>query len=178
MFDNKAYATTEHYYQAKKFDYPGASKTSLEYAEKIRLARTPNLAFCLANQTCNSPYPWAIKIREEIKQYEGKVEIREDWEDVKLDVMRTAVRGKFTQNTRLQRILLDTEDRELVEHTTRDAFWADAGDGTGQNWLGKILMEIRTELSEKRKKETKKRKTIKRLLEEEPRIKKAKVDNA
>jgi predicted NAD-dependent protein-ADP-ribosyltransferase YbiA (DUF1768 family) len=45
-------------------------------------------------------------------------------------------------------VLLGTEDAMLVEHTANDNFWADGGDGGGQNWLGRILMEVREELRE------------------------------
>ena len=72
--------------------------------------------------------------------------LRPDWEDVKDDVMRVAVRAKFTQHEELRELLLSTGDEELVEHTTNDAYWADGGDGTGKNMLGKILMEVRAEL--------------------------------
>ncbi|MAZ56127.1 MAG: swarming motility protein YbiA, partial [Flavobacteriales bacterium] len=47
-----------------------------------------------------------------------------------------------------KKYLLSTGDRELVEHTTRDSFWGDGGDGTGANQLGKGLMRIRTQLRE------------------------------
>ncbi len=72
--------------------------------------------------------------------------LRPDWEAVKDDIMRTAVRAKFTQHADLQQILLGTGNQEIVEHTTNDAYWGDGGDGSGANMLGKILMEIRAEL--------------------------------
>jgi ribA/ribD-fused uncharacterized protein len=60
--------------------------------------------------------------------------------------MRKAVRAKFTQHPDLRAILLGTGDARLVEHTENDSYWGDGGDGSGKNWLGKILMEIREEL--------------------------------
>ncbi len=38
--------------------------------------------------------------------------------------------------------------KTLVEHTSRDCYWADAGDGSGANMLGKILMKVRARLLE------------------------------
>jgi len=38
---------------------------------------------------------------------------------------------------------LNTGDKILIEHTYKDSYWADGGDGSGQNWLGKILMIVR-----------------------------------
>jgi predicted NAD-dependent protein-ADP-ribosyltransferase YbiA (DUF1768 family) len=37
----------------------------------------------------------------------------------------------------------------IIEHTKNDNYWADGGDGSGKNMLGKILMEIRDELTKK-----------------------------
>jgi ribA/ribD-fused uncharacterized protein len=72
--------------------------------------------------------------------------IRADWETVKIDVMRSAVRAKFEQHADIRQTLLSTGDSRIVEHTTNDRFWGDGGDGSGENWLGRILMEIREEL--------------------------------
>ncbi len=72
--------------------------------------------------------------------------LRKDWEDVKDDIMRYAVREKFRQNTVIMEDLLETGDSIIIEHTKNDSYWADGGDGTGKNMLGQILMEVRTEL--------------------------------
>ena len=72
--------------------------------------------------------------------------LRSDWETAKDDIMRTAVRAKFTQHAEMRQQLLDTGDAQLVEHTTNDSYWGDGGDGSGKNMLGIILMEVRTEL--------------------------------
>jgi N-glycosidase YbiA len=37
----------------------------------------------------------------------------------------------------------------LVEHTARDSYWADGGNGQGKNRLGVLLMRLRDELSTK-----------------------------
>lgn len=149
IFDDKKYQTTEHFYQCKKFDYAGASEVSHEYAEIIRLSKTPNIAFCYGNQVCNSPYPWAKPIREKIKEFENKVEMDPNWMENRDEIMYTAVLGKFTQNVRLRKLLLDTKERQIVEHTHRDDYWADGGDGSGENKLGKIIMKVRKELQQK-----------------------------
>ena len=49
-----------------------------------------------------------------------KVAIRDDWENVKDDIMRRAVYEKFTQNEEILHILLYTGDQEIVEATTND----------------------------------------------------------
>jgi N-glycosidase YbiA len=62
--------------------------------------------------------------------------------------MRKAVLAKFTQHPQLQQLLLSTGDTMIVEHTGNDDYWGDGGDGRGKNMLGRILMDIRTQLNE------------------------------
>lgn len=113
--------TVEHYFQAQKF-----SGTSLE--EEMRLEK--------------SPMKVARMGRDRTKK------LREDWDAVKDDIMREALRAKFLQHPDLRDILLSTGDAEIVEHTPNDNYWADGGDGSGQNLLGKMLMEIRALIRE------------------------------
>ena len=68
------------------------------------------------------------------------------WRDAIAIIMRYAVREKFRQNTVIMEDLLETGDSIIIEHTKNDSYWADGGDGTGKNMLGKILMEVRAEL--------------------------------
>jgi len=62
--------------------------------------------------------------------------------------MKDALNAKFTQHDALKRLLLGTGNRQLVEHTSNDDYWGDGGDGSGQNLLGKLLMELRDQLRE------------------------------
>ena len=61
--------------------------------------------------------------------------------------MYVALYAKFTQHSDLKKRLLGTGDRPLVEHTERDRYWGDGGDGRGENHLGKLLMKLRGELN-------------------------------
>jgi len=61
-------------------------------------------------------------------------------------IMLNALRAKFNQHPDLRKLLKSTGSRQLVEHTFNDAYWGDAGDGSGQNKLGKLLMQVRNEL--------------------------------
>jgi ribA/ribD-fused uncharacterized protein len=75
-----------------------------------------------------------------------KVELRPDWEDVKLTVMLILIRDKFTRHPELTEKLLDTGDQELVEgNWWNDTFWG-VCKGVGENHLGRILMQVRSEL--------------------------------
>lgn len=76
--------------------------------------------------------------------------LRRDWEEVKVGIMEEVVRAKFTQHPDLARRLVETGDAELLEgNGWHDAFWGvDAKTLEGENHLGRILMKIRTELSQ------------------------------
>lgn len=70
--------------------------------------------------------------------------LRDDWETIKLSVMRTLVHAKF-QEPRLRAMLEATGDAELLEgNSWNDTFWGvNFRTGHGKNHLGKILMEVR-----------------------------------
>lgn len=117
--DGKWWMTSEHYFQAQKF-------CGTEYEEIIRLLDNPMKA---AEMGRNRSLP-----------------LREDWEQVKDDVMRKAVYAKFSQNNELKDILLKTGSEDIIENTSNDYYWGCGTNGSGSNMLGIILMEIRDKL--------------------------------
>lgn len=76
------------------------------------------------------------------------VNLRYDWEFVKVNLMLEITRAKFLQNPELAEKLLATGNAMLVEgNRWNDTFWGvDARNGKGENYLGKILMCVRREL--------------------------------
>jgi ribA/ribD-fused uncharacterized protein len=66
--------------------------------------------------------------------------------EVKLDIMRRADRAKYEQNPELAAMLLATGNAEIVEDAPNDLFWGTGPDGTGANWAGRVLMEVRESL--------------------------------
>ncbi|GLT18969.1 GTP cyclohydrolase-2 [Vibrio zhanjiangensis] len=112
--------TSEHYYQAQKF-------TDSEIIKKIQHCDSPDVAFSLSRQYSQN--------------------VREDWQKVRLDIMRFVVEEKFKQNPSLAFQLIETGDVEITEHSHKDNFWGDGGNGQGENQLGKILMAIREKLT-------------------------------
>ncbi len=109
--------TVEHYFQAQKFPDP-------EYRERIRKAGSPKQAKDLGRSR--------------------KHPIRSDWDDVREEVMRNAVRRKFTK-PELRSLLLGAGRRQLIEKSPFDRYWGCGSDGGGKNRLGVILMELREE---------------------------------
>src|SRR5215217_8082680 len=82
--------TTEHYFQAQKF-------AGTEHEETVRKAKSPMIAAHLGRSR--------------------KLPLRGDWESAKENVMREALRAKFTQHETLRVLLLGTGDATLIEHT-------------------------------------------------------------
>jgi N-glycosidase YbiA len=75
-----------------------------------------------------------------------KVTMRPDWDQIKKQVMKEVCLAKFLQNSDLRKILMDTGTEDLIEDSPVDWYWGCGKDGTGQNMLGKVLMELREEL--------------------------------
>lgn len=69
------------------------------------------------------------------------------WHDYKDDVMYIGLTEKFKVHKDLRDKLLETGSAQLVEHTKKDKYWADGGDGSGKNRLGELLMKVRAEIS-------------------------------
>lgn len=88
------------------------------------------------------------------KKVGRRVEIRKDWESIKVDVMTDLVLLKFTQNKDLKKKLTETNNVHLVEgNYWHDNFWGDCycikcKRVPGKNILGIILMEVRSFLRE------------------------------
>lgn len=114
------------------------------------------LVFCNAEAAFQ-----AQKVIDEKEQYKfinlnasqarklGKtIVLREDWEEVKDNIMYEIVKRKFTVNKELQQKLIGTKDEELVEgNWWHDTYWGvDSKTGIGKNKLGKILMKVREEV--------------------------------
>lgn len=114
--DGIVYPTTEHAYQAAKTD-------DVDARRDICCLSSPALA----------------------RKAGQKVQMRKDWDDVKLSVMRDVSWTKY-QDEALADLLLSTGDLELVEDNRwGDKYWGRVK-GVGENNLGKILMDIRTRL--------------------------------
>lgn len=85
-----------------------------------------------------------IETPGQAKRYGRKsITLREDWNKIRVDIMRFVVYQKFEQNPELKQKLLDTGHNLLVEgNNWGDMFWGQV-DGEGSNFLGRILMALR-----------------------------------
>jgi len=116
-YEEEKYKSVEHAYVAAK-------TTDLKTRETIRNFETP----------------------AEAKKFGRQIELRDDWDKIKLNVMENLLRQKFHRGSELAQKLMKTWGYDLIEgNNWGDIFWGIC-DGKGKNYLGKILMRIRGEL--------------------------------
>lgn len=139
------YPTSEHAYQCQKFLGPTATPKFIEYAEVMRATENVNKLFILSKQKRVGGYKWKTDLNPAIEKYQDVI-IRQDWDDVKDDIMSDIVYIKFAQNEKARKELLSTGDAVLQENSPRDSYWGIGKDGTGQNKLGIVLMNVRSKL--------------------------------
>jgi ribA/ribD-fused uncharacterized protein len=139
--DGKEYETVEHYFQSEKFpDFP-------EYQEIVKNAKTAAQTKYYGSMKCSQNYNWAIPIKDTIQKYkESGVKLRDDWEQVKDQIMLKGLRAKFEQCKHCRKILLDTSDKILSENTKADRYWGNGGDLNKVGKLGELLMLVREEI--------------------------------
>jgi ribA/ribD-fused uncharacterized protein len=83
------------------------------------------------------------------KRLGRKIQCREDWQEIKVEVMSSLVRYKFLSDPKLMKALRDTGDARIVKgNHWHDNFWGDCScdeceNIKGENHLGLILMKIR-----------------------------------
>ena len=78
---------------------------------------------------------------------------RPDWDDVRVKVMKWCLRVKLVHNWhKFSELLLSTGDRPIVEDSRKDSYWGampqDDDRLSGQNVLGRLLMDLRKKLRE------------------------------
>jgi ribA/ribD-fused uncharacterized protein len=132
MCEGRRFRWVEEYFFHKKAELCG----DMAAVDKIKAAESP--ADCK-------------HIGGAIKQNKAK------WRQHETSVMKKALQEKFTQNPTMKDFLLSTEELHLAEASPTDKFWG-TGVGLGKedttnprkwrgnNKLGELLMELRTEL--------------------------------
>jgi ribA/ribD-fused uncharacterized protein len=97
QLDGVYWPTVEHYFQAQKLP------AQPSYQQRIRRARSPKGAKALGRSR--------------------KVPLRPDWDNVKDDLMRQALRAKLFAHPELAALLLETGERVLIENAPSDYYW-------------------------------------------------------
>lgn len=122
LYSLERYPTAEHAYQGAKCEHD-------KDRERIKDCETPGQARKLGR----------------------KVKLIANWEKVKIQVMRDVLKCKFLQNPELAIKLIKTGERKLIGgNWWKDTFWGVSNfgynKGQGENHLGKLLMELRSDL--------------------------------
>ncbi|PSU21380.1 NADAR family protein [Photobacterium kishitanii] len=79
------------------------------------------------------------------------IKTREDWNEVRILIMKWVLRVKLAQNMeRFSQVLKETQNMPIIELSNKDDFWGakPIGDNiyAGVNALGRLLMELRQQL--------------------------------
>lgn len=126
IYKSKVYGSSEHLYQSLKMKNP-------DDAEKVRTAFSAGRAKTLG----------------------GSLPMRDNFDEIKFDIMYYVVKLKFTGNVDLMEKLINTGDAFLEEgNTWHDNYWGNCSCSKCArkpklNNLGRILMIVRQELRER-----------------------------
>lgn len=138
---NNEYLFLSNFYEGNIFEYKNMkfNNTEAAFHSQKDLSREKEFEMMRPSQS---------------KKLGRNVNLREDWEAIKEQVMYDVCYAKFTQDPTLKAKLLATGDMTLVEgnyhgdrcwgmtYSQKDNCWV------GDNKLGKILMKLRGDLSE------------------------------
>lgn len=131
----------EYYFLSNFYDFPvkyhGLTYLNAESTFQAQKTLNENIkeSFCCLNPS-------------QAKKKGRYVKLRNDWEQVKDQIMYEIVFNKFAYDAVMRQRLLNTENEYLEEgNSWNDCYWGVCR-GRGKNKLGKILMRVRNELSE------------------------------
>lgn len=116
-----------------EFEWQGVKWQSSEAAYQSAKEEVPNYL------------EWNTLTPQQAKYKGRRIEVREDWDRIKIKIMESILRCKFHDNPELKQRLIDTGDQKLIEwNWWNDIFWGKSiHRGKGKNHLGKLLMKLR-----------------------------------
>lgn len=124
----KDYPTAEHAYQSwAKYSYSPWYPACETLAELIRFAPSPHEAKKLGGDPTHSYL------------------IRPDFKNVKRALMKTILRAKWEQHEYVRKKLRESGEMIIIEDSPVDDYWGRGPEWLGENTLGELWMEIRSE---------------------------------
>lgn len=119
VYEGIEYPSSEHAYVAAKTDNP---------LQKLAISEIANTS--------------------DVKRFGRTLKLKDNWDLIKISIMKNIVESKFDQNKDLMKLLQETRPYELIEgNNWGDKFWGQSPLGTGRNELGKILMSVRDDIT-------------------------------
>jgi len=151
IIDQTTWLSTEHYFQSQKFSDP--RRAYRKYLKKVGFGSLQKQVPALLkdhpdeDKYKNNPTLWhGDETQKNLKKSMGK----------KHTAMLKALIAKFTQDKKLEDLLLKTGDQLIIEDTAQangfqDSEWGAGDDYKGRNILGQMLMWLRKELRDGKK---------------------------
>lgn len=119
VYEGIEYPSSEHAYVAAKTD---------NQLQKLAISEIPSAS--------------------DVKRFGRQIKLKDNWENIKISIMKNIVEAKFDQNPDLMKLLQETRNYELIEgNNWGDRFWGQSPLGNGRNELGKILMSVRDDIT-------------------------------
>lgn len=138
--------------------YGDLSNMSMKYPLEVNSIKILNTEALY--QACRFPHLPDLQTKIILEKSPMKVKMisnaskkysRDDWDEVKLKVMKWCLNLKLAQNLiSFGHILDSTKDLSIVENSSKDNYWGaipndDSTVYVGQNALGRLLMQLREE---------------------------------
>lgn len=119
VYEGIEYPSSEHAYVAAKTD---------NQLQKLAISEIPSTS--------------------DVKRFGRQIKLKDNWDNIKISIMKNIVEAKFDQNPDLMKLLQETRNYELIEgNNWGDRFWGQSPLGNGRNELGKILMSVRDDIT-------------------------------
>lgn len=119
VYEGIEYPSSEHAYVAAKTD---------NQLQKLAISEIPGAS--------------------DVKRFGRQIKLKDNWDNIKISIMKNIVEAKFDQNPDLMKLLQETRNYELIEgNNWGDKFWGQSPLGNGRNELGKILMSVRDDIT-------------------------------
>lgn len=118
---DRVWPTAEHAYQAAKF-------LDQDIIDKIGNATSPYFAKSIGNDP----------------QFDSQK--RENWRAMKRGIMKEILLEKALFHMHVYETLRRSRGKVLVEDSPIDGFWGRGADWEGENWVGRLWMEVRVQL--------------------------------
>jgi predicted NAD-dependent protein-ADP-ribosyltransferase YbiA (DUF1768 family) len=141
--DGVEWLNADVYFNVQKFvSGRGTTDQSHAFADILKKSKSPSYTNALINRRKSSKALGNGRIEDILNKYTRKnTPVRQDWDSIRLDVLKVVLFHKFYFDANLKYLLINTDDRQLI-YTSRDR-WMGAGDNIGENTLGTTLSDLR-----------------------------------